>query len=414
MEREFAREGGFRRRPLLAMIGLAAVLSSFLLYDLLQSGGKSSDLPRAATSKSVSALGFSAFAELLDRLGYTTKHSRTRESRRSYKGKIAVLSGFKTNVELEGALKRFRLAKAILIIAPKRAAKDSLAPHRYVARTAPLEATDIEIILRGADSKIRLQLGTILGAFATTPLTAGVTIDKPQLADRSSGPALISYVDPQAIHSGAQALLIELRKSNPRTLLLTDPDPLSNHGIGAGENALFAVELISYLGGASAHIVFDEALAGSATAPSPFAKLFETPWLALSLAFVALALVIGIAALARFGTPKESPVGIAAGRASLIGATARLNVFEDGGRAALVRYMRHAIRDAAAGRRAPGMDEAARLRWLDKQPGALIKGRHLQDTAVALAASNASETTDILKQAQRIHDWRTEMLNERH
>ncbi len=413
MEQVEAKEGGFRRRPLIAMIALAAILATYLLYSDLQTSGKSDQLPRAATSKSVSALGLSAFAELLERLRYRVVRTRLRESWASYAGQTVVLSGFEDRDELSGALDRFDKAKAILIVAPKRKVVKALREDRYIFETQPLDPGDVARTLHAADSRLGVNAVTTTGWLTRTDLGALPAMGEMQLINKYNGRALVTIVDPGKPFDIHHALVLELRQSNPRILVLSDPDPVANHGIGKGENALFAVELIEHLAGDDRRIVFDEAFAGAAVGPSAFARLFELPWLALTLSFGALVVVIGFAALNRFGAPKEDAAGVAAGRASLIGATARLNLFEDSGRAALARYMRHSLRTVAAGRRAAGSSDPERVAWLDKRSGAGPKAADLKHNADALAKSAASEPGAILDQAKRIYDWRTEMLNER-
>lgn len=413
MERVEAREGGFRRRPLIAMIALAAILATYLLYADTQTGGKSDQLPRAATSKSVSALGLSAFAELLERLEFRVSRTRLRESWANYADQSVVLSGFRTNEELKSALDRFDAAASILVVAPKRKVVKALREDRFIFEAESLPSADVVKTLRAVDRDLATEQINTSGWLIRTELDALPASGETQLATDFTGRALISLIDPAKPNGKARGLVVEVRRSNPRILLLTDPDPVSNIGIGKGENALFAIELIEFLANEDRRIVFDEAFAGSAVGPTAFARLFELPWLMLTLSFGALALVIGLAALNRFGTPKEEVAGVAAGRTSLIGTTARLNLFEDSGRAALARYMRHSLRTVAAGRRAPATTDAERLVWLDKRIGAAGKAEALNHNAEALSKSSASEPTAILKHAQHIHAWRTEMLNER-
>jgi len=413
MERVEAREGGFRRRPLIAMIVLVAIISTYLLYADVQTGGTSDQLPRAATSKSVSALGLSAFAELLERLKYRVSRTRLRESWARYAGHTVVLSGFQTDEELQSALDRFDEAAAILVVAPKRKVVKALREDRFIFEAEVLEPDDVASMLGKLDQKLTLQQANTTGWLIRTELDALPATGETQLAESYAGRGIVTVVNPARPYQLHRALVVEIREASPRILLLTDPDPVSNLGIGKGENALFATELIEFLAGDDRRIAFDEAFAGSVTGPSAFARLFELPWLALRLSFGALVIVIGFAALNRFGTPREDMAGIAAGRASLIGATARLNLFEDSGRAALARYMRHSLRAVATGRRAPGTTDVERVTWLDKRAGANAKAATLNHDADALSKSGASEPKAILNHAQHIHAWRTEMQNER-
>ena len=157
MERVEAREGGFRRRPLIAMIVLVAIISTYLLYADVQTGGTSDQLPRAATSKSVSALGLSAFAELLERLKYRVSRTRLRESWARYAGHTVVLSSFQTDEELQSALDRFDEAAAILVVAPKRKVVKALREDRFIFEAEVLEPDDVASMLGKLDQKLTLQ-----------------------------------------------------------------------------------------------------------------------------------------------------------------------------------------------------------------------------------------------------------------
>ncbi len=308
---------------------------------------------------------------------------------------------------------RFDAAAAILVVAPKRKVIKALREDRFIFETGLIEPDDVASTLSKLDQKISIEQTNTTGWLIRSELDALPASGETQLADAYAGRGIMTAINPARPYQLHRALVVEIRQASPRILLLTDPDPVSNLGIGKGENALFAIELIEFLGGDDRRIVFDEAFAGSATGPSTFARLFELPWLALTLSFGALVIVIGFAALNRFGTPKEDMAGVAAGRASLIGATARLNLFEDSGRAALARYMRHSLRTVATGRRAPGTTDVERVTWLDKRAGAKAKAATLNHDADALSKSGASEPKAILNHAQHIHAWRTEMLNER-
>ena len=179
---------------------------------------------------------------------------------------------------------------------------------------------------------------------------------------------------------------------------------------------MFAAALTKALIGEEGLVIFDEAINGSIIAPTIFARLFELPWLALTGALLVLAATLGLAATGRFGTPKEATAGVEAGRASLTAAIARLNLLEDGGRSALKRYFRHMSRAVATQRRAPGEDDAARLKWLDaaaSKAGRRAAGADLAAAARSLSQNRTAAPDTLLATARRIHRWRTEQLNER-
>lgn len=411
-ERQDAAEGGFRRRPLIALIALAGVLAAVALYFTTQGEQQERKGGRATTSVSRSALGFYAYAEFLRELGYTVSRNRLEDGPRAAPRRLAVIASPRSGQELREALERFDDATAVLIIAPKRFAVRSRQPRRRVVATGLYTPEDVEAVLQAADPRIRIARGPALAAPIISPFSAAPSAADAYLA-AEGGRALSLY----PIRAGLNgALLQEVQRAEPKIWLLTDPDPLANHGLGHGANALFAAALTDALIGATGHVVFDEAMNGSIVAPTIYAQLFELPWLSLTIALAALILAIALAATGRFGTPKEATAGVAAGRASLVRATARLNLIEDGGRSALARYFRHMLRAVATRRRAPGADDAGRLDWLDRmatKAGKRADGKDLEARAAALAQTETADPAALLAAGRRIHRWRTEQLNER-
>ncbi len=412
-ERRDASEGGFQRRPLIALIALAGVLAAVAFYFATQGEGQERKGARATTSVSRSALGFYAYSEFLRELGYTVSRNRLERGPRVAPQRLAVIASPRSASELGESLERFDSATAILVIAPKRFAARSLQPRRRVVATGLLTPADVEEVLQALDRRVQIVPGPALKAPLISPFSAAPSAADAYLAPSLTGREIAVY----AIRPGLNGALVqEVQRQGPKIWLLTDPDPLANHGLGHGANALFAAELTEALIGETGHVVFDEAMNGSIVAPSIYAQLFELPWLGLTVALLALILAIGLAATGRFGTPKETTAGVAAGRASLVSATARLNLMEDGGRSALARYFRHMLRAVATRRRAPGADDAARLDWLDRmaaKSGKPADGKSLEARAAALARTETAEPAALLSIGRRIHRWRVEQLNER-
>jgi hypothetical protein len=418
IERREGDEAGFRTGTVLGVALVAAVLAAASLYFAVQNQPPVAG-ERATTSTSYSALGFRGFAELLAELGFPVTRSRRGAGLAADRvADLAVLPAPRSAEELGAALDRHRHARAVLIVAPKRVAVDSPDPRNRVRRTRLLPASQVEGVLRAAAAELILLRPPAPGA---APGLDGEdvrpAVAAPQLVRHPTAPAVAAYPG----DGKPAALLLELQADRPRIWLLADPDPLANHGLDEGDNALFAARLVEALAGPGATVLFDEAAAvDGAAQPSAFARLFRLPWLALTLALAALGLAVGLAAANRFGTPKEVAAGVAAGRASLIGATARLQMDRAGARAALGRYMRRTLRHVAQRRHAPAGDDAALADWLDGVRGGGGQRRGAGEPAAAALLREAAETAEsaeagearILAVARRIHGWRMDMLNE--
>ena len=410
IERQEGQDGGFRATVVIAVAAVAAVLAAISLYFAVQSGGGNPGA-RATTSTSFSALGFRAFANLLDELDFAVERNRSAHGARM-SASLAILPAPRRPADLGAALHRLQGMQAILIIAPKRVGASSPQPQFRVEATLLVSETTVGRVLREAHPPLSIvRPDGPPGPFSVNRLGVAPSIAQIQLGAGVSAAPVIAY-------GGADeplALVAEIRAQAPRIWLLTDPDPLSNHGIHVGDNALFAVRLVEALAQGDRRVVFDEVVGEVAGTPSTFALLFQLPWLALPIALTALVVVIGLTAAQRFGTPKDAIAGVAAGRASLIGATARLQTDRANARAALGRYMRRTLRQVAQRRHAPEGDDAALAHWLDavaqRDPDTTTAARLLAE-ALDTAHDHQSSEATILATAKRVHDWRMDMLNE--
>ena len=104
------------------------------------------------------------------------------------------------------------------------------------------------------------------------------------------------------VASGANKVI-----SKSYTVQQNDPDPLLNHGIDEGDNALFAIRLIELLGGDDAVIAFDDGPGAPRTPASFWIAMFEPPLIAITIAIAALFAGLGLIAIARFGSRAGRP-----------------------------------------------------------------------------------------------------------
>jgi hypothetical protein len=214
-----------------------------------------------------------------------------------------------------------------------------------------------------------------------------------------------------------------LRDSNGRTILgalavngdgqayvLADPDLLSNMAMKTPEGARAALQIVDALRyGPEDSVAFDLVLpGGGANTRNLLQLMFEPPFLALTIAVLAAALLAGVRAFGRFGPPVPEPRAIPFGKRALADNAAMLI-----GRANAVRRMgdRYVaiVRDAVAGALGAGaMTADEQERWLARLPAAS------GDFATLAALARGATTSEgVRAAAARLHQWRNEVTRER-
>ena len=415
MERREAVASDTRRVQVLAFAVLAGFLAVAALYFAVhsQGGGKT-----ATSSNSYSAIGFKAFAELLERSGYQVHRNRVHSPRLNADQQVGIIAGPRWHEDLTQAFERFAELDIVLVVLPKWTEGAESDPGRLVEYPKRHPLLFQQNVLDEINKSYRM--GSLRVDFSNPPSANSALVD-PTIIDAQ----LISY-DPAdqpgsavkiyRIDGKNQALLITVRRLGQSIWILAYPDPISNHGIGTGNNALFALQMMERIAAGRKTVIFDEVINGDVMSANVYELLFERPWFILVLVLLALFAAIGLTAASRFGTAKEDAVGVAAGRVSLVRATAQITVRKDNGRSALVRYLHRSISEVAAARRAPAGSAEEQATWLD----AMAAQRGWPADAVALYTEIPKATAErrrdrrlFLRHARAIYRWKTEMLNDR-
>lgn len=183
--------------------------------------------------------------------------------------------------------------------------------------------------------------------------------------------------------------------------VLADPDLLSNIAMRDPKQARSALALLDFLNATGAKsVVFDVTLNGFGRARTPLKLAFEPPFLAMTLAVAAAALLAGIQATARFGAPRRRERAIAFGKTALIDNAAALvrKAGRQGGLGA--RYV-----DLVRERAVSVFGVPARLRdgALDAHLDGLTDRARFSDLAEQARA--ARDPRDMLQAAQALHRW---------
>jgi hypothetical protein len=391
-------EGAFSVRTASALI-LVGIVAFFAMAVL---GAYAPDLRSGrnggAHAWSNAAVGFSGIVRLADATG---RQSRVvRDPRLLDMPVLVVLTPERAATDMTKVLAQ-RRGKPTLIVLPKwQTQKDRthagwvngvalLPPGEPAGVLAPQYPLRVTRYRGSAQLRVDSSFVGQLGMPAAMRLTA------PPALQTIAGPNVGPIVSDAAGHVvlgqiGTQPLYV-----------LADPDLLSNIGMRDAAQAYAALGLLDGLNTAPGDpIVFDVSLNGFGRSPSPLKLAFDPPFLAMTLALAAAAVLAGVQATARFGPPRRQPRAIAFGKVALIDNAAALvrKARRQGGLGA--RYG-DVVRDRAVG--VFGVPSRLRDDALDRYLDGL-SGR-TRFTLLAEDARNARHPREMLAAAQALHQW---------
>jgi hypothetical protein len=197
-----------------------------------------------------------------------------------------------------------------------------------------------------------------------------------------------------------------------RIFVLADPDLLNTQGLGNLDTLAAAVTIMRTLRIADGPLIFDVSLNGYKSERSALRLMFDPPFLAVTLCFVAAVALAGLQAAFRFGPVRRSERVLALGKEALTDNSAQL-----------IRIARRepnmapgyvALTQKAAGRAVGAPRELtgdALTRFLDR----MAAQRGLPDTLKGLSAEagHVPGRAGLTALAARLYRWRLEMTRER-
>lgn len=401
--------GGMTFQPRILAALAAALLALFAASLLLtgMGGREAGGLASGANSYSSSAVGHLAFHDLLDGLGHKTVQAEDRPLAAVGENGVLILAEPSGSLAGEENRNKLRIAGRILLVLPKWTVKPGERRKDWIGEAELAPVLQVQSVLGAAVSGGDIVRTKPPASFQKTISAADPTVQgELQLIKGSNLTPLISTPD--------GILLGELRQGNRRTLILADPDPIENHGIGKGGNATFARDVVAaLLDGKSGTLVFDETIHGFRRSPPNLLKfLYEFPLnLVLFQILVAVALLLW-AAMGRFGAPLPAPRRLDAGRHALIGNAAALVDYAGHHGAILQRHIAMTLQEAARTLRAPaGLEGAALTAWLERASQA----RGIDPKPLAglgdLRAAGPRNLASLLAAAQALHHWRKDLLH---
>ncbi|MFN4224721.1 MAG: DUF4350 domain-containing protein [Hyphomonas sp.] len=379
----------------IAVISFGAVLVMAGWAPELRDRNRAGDHPY-----STSALGFAGLVRLLEDAGYPAKVSRLESDLedRGWGVMIVTLPAF-GNMRV---LQEKSLAPPTLAVLPKWYGRpDASAPSR-MRDTSFIPARDLNDRLSGV-----------------YPDTEVLRIIAPETLDTPFGPAslkpdvrlqlLKSPGLETIIAAGEGALLAYDPQRN--LYILSDPDVFHTFGLAQRENARFALQLIDFLRHDPAEpILIDASLHGFQRSENLLKMMFSAPYVGATLVALASALLLGWAALIRFGPSSREARAIALGKQALADNSAGLVTMARRepqmapGFLTLVR--RRLAREIGAPR---SLSEAQLSDMFDRLGPAPETGRSFSQMEAGLKQPAASRD-DLMTKVRELYRWRKEII----
>jgi len=388
----------FGTRTLAFIIGAGVVL---LIGFLLMSGFGNALTPAnpihpSATSRA--GVGFAALREIVEQVGLAGDDDDATADR-DHPGLLILTPRADTTTDQVKTILDYRATDALptLIVLPKwavAAAEDNrnwalelgLLPP---TRLSEMVATDATLrVERGAGTGVRIAPFDGAPAFAlptTVQLTTGDGLPEPDMMMENGGVLLQPMDEDHVVH------------------LLSEPDLLNNLGMKSPANAQAAITMLRDLSGDEAtDIAFDMTLPRGGAERNLVQLMFTPPFLAVTIAVFAAALLAGFASANRFGPVRREARAVAFGRSALIDNVAALT---RAARRVTGGGARHA--DAARERIAkrlhapPELADEALTAWLDaRAPGYAQIDHRLR---------HARTESELLEAARDLNDLQREM-----
>jgi hypothetical protein len=397
----------FSRRAAAALIVGGSF--AFALSMLLSLVGEDLIPTRSAGANtfSTSAIGHRAFVDVLRRLDFPVTVSRFETGEKLTRDSLVIVAEPRLGSANETLVADLLAAESVLYVLPKwSGSRQRLNPNWIEA--ADLLSTDVvtrALAPAAPDAAVVRPEGPVRwtgNRFGPDP-----DIAAPQLM---TAPDLVPVVE-----SDAGMLVGMISRDGRKVMVLSDPDLLSNHGLGKSGNAVLAIALIDALVADGGTIVVDETHHGFIRNPNLMRALFQPPYVIVS---IQAALAIGLllwTATARFGSPLPPPPVFRTGKGELIDNTADL--LGHGGYMAEIaeRYLRAAIRDVADRLHAPrDLREEALSSWLDRigrSRGIAQSVAQITEGVRRFDRRTARADERLLRFATAIHRWKQDMTH---
>ena len=398
-----------RTAALIILIGGAAFCAVLVLLVLVDPTERNVTKP---SSYSRSAVGHAALASLLREAGYRVEVNRSRRGRGVADDDVLLVLEPDLASNTVADLQRLMDGKDRVLVAlpkwqPRQSGLPTRLPRRWIEGATLLRENTVGKVARGVTVPAKVERPESTVTWIDRLNLGTPEIERPQLvADSELRPLLASS------HGGILVGDVPVEgRAVATTLVLADPDLLSNHGLHRGNNAQLALGLIErLLPSTDATIHFDESLHGFAIVPSLPRLLLAPPFLAATLlAMGAIAVIVWRAAVG-FGSYRSSSAAtpvFGSGHETLLRNAGRLLATGDHAAYIADRYGTATLEEAArrlhVGHQGPprSSDKETELRGILQ---GIASRRGIRTRLPGAAALRP------LAKARRYYDWMEEMF----
>jgi len=309
-----ARESPFNARLVIGLI-VAGLIAFSALVLLLAFGSRIGPIHDArAPALSVSATGYKGLVSLAGHFHETRQISGTEDL--STDDLVVVAVEANNRAEDVQRLIDLRRDRATLIILPKWVTIPDRS-HRGWVRALGTGAGQEAIALLGGKLQVRVSPNDAAGGQRATgrDFLEGLSVPVPGNVQTISGEA----VTPLLVTPGGETLIARMG-AQPH-YVAADPDLFNNHGLHDPAQAQAALALLETLNSrAGGPVAFDLTVYGLSDDNSRnlLRTLLEPPFLPMTLALIAAALLAGLHGAFRFGQARREQRAIAFGKAALV------------------------------------------------------------------------------------------------
>lgn len=382
-------------------IGSIALLGATYLMIF---GDPDPDLTAGANAFSTSAIGHAGFVELLDRLGVPNFISRGHSLEKARGNALLVIAEPEDDDIAHHLLQQLRDVPTVLVVLPKRRGQPDPQHPTWVASSDLVATEAIDHILRDIDPSAKIERKTGNLVMAATASGFKANLSEPQLIQSDVMTPLIS----RGAKDGGGILLGKIYIGQALIWVLSDPDLIANHGLGKGDNAAVAVDMIRQAMPVGGTVLFDEVIHGFAQEANLLKGLLRLPLIVASIAALLTLLALLLAGSPRFGSPRKLDPILAAGKLTLIANAAALLATNNRRAALSDRYLRIIFAELAQHLGATkALDDVAVLDWLNHHAARQGIGRNATD--ILRMAGSSQQAIGAL--TRYVQNWTREMTH---
>ncbi len=207
-------------------------------------------------------------------------------------------------------------------------------------------------------------------------------------------------------------------------LIISDPDLLSNFGLGRGDNAKIIFEILSYLNYGNGTYFIDETTHGFNRNPDIVRLAFQYPFIIITAQLLLFVILLIWTTVQRFGTPRPPAIQMKPGKAVLIQNTVDLLGAGNHKPEILMRYVELTLHAMARKLNVPrNLNERATILWLDEygaRRGVSLSFRVIKHRAEMNSRRGVKKTNNfmdvvydkpLMQIALHLEKWKQEMLD---